>query len=208
MPHILRRIVVLALTMCAFLAAAAQLAAASMDIPHARVSKSSHSRTVRRAYERVYLASYVKLVRRHGVHTAGCNLVTNKYKNHCKGKATKPAVLRSIATIKRMLYVPPTPVNVSAVTSGQPASSPPANTASAGSGGTYCGLFQFDEGTWKSAGGSGSPCAASPAEQWQRARQLQQQRGNQPWPKCGANGASLEAIMRCESSGDAAAVGG
>jgi soluble lytic murein transglycosylase-like protein len=31
-------------------------------------------------------------------------------------------------------------------------------------GGTYRGLYQFDETTWQSVGGAGDPAAASPAE--------------------------------------------
>ncbi len=53
------------------------------------------------------------------------------------------------------------------------------------SNGRYRGAYQFDRQTWASVGGSGDPAAASPAEQDQRARVLQQQRGSSPWPSCG-----------------------
>jgi resuscitation-promoting factor RpfB len=52
--------------------------------------------------------------------------------------------------------------------------------------GPYGGLFQFDQQTWASVGGSGDPAAASPAEQEMRAAMLYQQRGTQAWPVCGA----------------------
>ena len=45
---------------------------------------------------------------------------------------------------------------------------------------TY-GLFQFDQPTWESVGGSGNPGDASPEEQLSRAKQLYQKRGLEPW---------------------------
>ncbi len=52
-------------------------------------------------------------------------------------------------------------------------------------GGTYRGLYQFDQGTWESVGGTGDPAAASPAEQSTRAAMLYSQSGSSPWPVCG-----------------------
>jgi soluble lytic murein transglycosylase-like protein len=51
--------------------------------------------------------------------------------------------------------------------------------------GTYRGLYQFDEGTWQSVGGTGDPAAASPAEQTMRAAMLYARSGSSPWPVCG-----------------------
>lgn len=51
--------------------------------------------------------------------------------------------------------------------------------------GTYHGAYQFDQSTWESVGGSGSPSAASPAEQDRRAQMLMEQAGSSPWPNCG-----------------------
>ena len=51
--------------------------------------------------------------------------------------------------------------------------------------GTYFGKYQFDMGTWASMGGSGSPAAASEAEQDYRASLLYSQAGSSPWPVCG-----------------------
>jgi len=51
--------------------------------------------------------------------------------------------------------------------------------------GTYRGLYQFDEGTWQSVGGTGDPAAASPAEQTMRAAMLYARAGSSPWPVCG-----------------------
>lgn len=52
--------------------------------------------------------------------------------------------------------------------------------------GLYYGLYQFSLGTWASVGGSGSPAAASPAEQTQRAQMLQARSGWGQWPHCAA----------------------
>jgi hypothetical protein len=51
--------------------------------------------------------------------------------------------------------------------------------------GTYRGLFQFDQGTWESVGGSGDPAAAPAAEQEYRAALLYSESGSSPWPVCG-----------------------
>ena len=51
--------------------------------------------------------------------------------------------------------------------------------------GRYFGLYQFDEPTWRSVGGTGNPADASPAEQTYRAQRLYDRRGAQPWPSCG-----------------------
>lgn len=51
--------------------------------------------------------------------------------------------------------------------------------------GRYHGLYQFDQRTWESVGGTGRPSEASPDEQRRRAILLYEQRGAQPWPTCG-----------------------
>jgi hypothetical protein len=51
--------------------------------------------------------------------------------------------------------------------------------------GTYMGLYQFDQGTWESVGGTGSPTEASAAEQTYRAALLYSESGSSPWPICG-----------------------
>jgi hypothetical protein len=51
--------------------------------------------------------------------------------------------------------------------------------------GTYMGLFQFDQGTWESVGGTGSPVEASAEEQEYRAALLYSEAGSSPWPVCG-----------------------
>ncbi|WP_305852577.1 transglycosylase family protein [Conexibacter sp. SYSU D00693] len=58
--------------------------------------------------------------------------------------------------------------------------------AAVGGGGTYRGLFQFDQGTWQSVGGTGDPAAASVAEQVKRAQMLYARAGASPWPVCGS----------------------
>jgi hypothetical protein len=53
------------------------------------------------------------------------------------------------------------------------------------SDGTYMGLYQFDQGTWESVGGTGTPIEASAAEQSYRAALLYSRSGSSPWPICG-----------------------
>ena len=52
-------------------------------------------------------------------------------------------------------------------------------------GGRYRGLYQFDQETWESVGGTGDPAHASREEQDYRALVLFMRRGAQPWPRCG-----------------------
>ncbi len=51
--------------------------------------------------------------------------------------------------------------------------------------GPYYGLYQFDQGTWQSNGGTGTPSGKSIAEQTRVAYNLYQARGASPWPSCG-----------------------
>jgi hypothetical protein len=53
------------------------------------------------------------------------------------------------------------------------------------SDGSYMGLYQFDQGTWESVGGTGTPIEASAAEQTYRAALLYSRSGSSPWPICG-----------------------
>ena len=53
------------------------------------------------------------------------------------------------------------------------------------SDGSYMGLFQFDQGTWESVGGTGLPTEASAEEQEYRAALLYSRSGSSPWPICG-----------------------
>ncbi len=50
--------------------------------------------------------------------------------------------------------------------------------------GRYHGKYQFSKATWRDLGGSGSPAAASEAEQDRMAAKLLAQRGTSPWPSC------------------------
>lgn len=51
--------------------------------------------------------------------------------------------------------------------------------------GTYYGKYQFSMQTWAGVGGSGSPAAASEAEQDRRAAMLYERSGPGQWPVCG-----------------------
>lgn len=59
------------------------------------------------------------------------------------------------------------------------------NPEAVSSDGSYMGLFQFDQGTWESVGGTGLPTEASAAEQEYRAALLYSRSGSSPWPVCG-----------------------
>jgi hypothetical protein len=60
------------------------------------------------------------------------------------------------------------------------------NPGAVSADGQYKGLYQFDDQTWQSVGGSGSANQASAAEQTMRAQTLMNQRGSNPWPVCGS----------------------
>jgi hypothetical protein len=51
--------------------------------------------------------------------------------------------------------------------------------------GSFQGWLQFDQQTWSSAGGSGSPYGQSREYTARIAKNLQASRGLQPWPICG-----------------------
>lgn len=51
-------------------------------------------------------------------------------------------------------------------------------------GGEHRGKYQFSQETWEGLGGSGDPAEASEAEQDQRAQQLLDQSGTDPWAGC------------------------
>ncbi|MEO6714750.1 MAG: transglycosylase family protein, partial [Mycobacteriales bacterium] len=51
-------------------------------------------------------------------------------------------------------------------------------------GNGFYGAYQFDLQTWRGLGYSGLPSDAAPATQDKAARELQSQRGWQPWPSC------------------------
>src|SRR4051794_26714589 len=59
------------------------------------------------------------------------------------------------------------------------------NAGAVDSSGTYGGKYQFDQQTWQSVGGTGSPASAPAAVQDQMAQRLYAQRGASAWPSCG-----------------------
>ncbi len=71
---------------------------------------------------------------------------------------------------------------------------------SADTGNGYFGAYQFDQSTWASVGGSGSPSDASPQEQDYRALYLYRMRGWDPWICAALSGLS--------DTGDSAASSG
>jgi len=56
---------------------------------------------------------------------------------------------------------------------------------STNTGNGYYGKYQFSMSTWQAVGGTGSPAAASEAEQDKRAAQLYATAGAGQWPVCG-----------------------
>jgi hypothetical protein len=52
-------------------------------------------------------------------------------------------------------------------------------------GNGFYGKYQFTQSTWAAVGGSGSPAAASEAEQDRRAAMLLARAGSGQWPVCG-----------------------
>jgi resuscitation-promoting factor RpfB len=53
--------------------------------------------------------------------------------------------------------------------------------------GPYYGLYQFDQSTWESVGGSGVPTDAPAEEQTYRAQLLYKRVGDGAWPNCGSH---------------------
>jgi len=235
-PQILRRIITGLMLASIFMAVSPPLTSASpYRTQHVQVKLASHTtKNNKRPDKLCQQASAVrKKVIKHftKLYTAQYTAQYGKKKGKKKGTekardlpgrdicryglrgGKKPSRSRKLhyrQTLQRMLEPPPPPVTTTTPVIQVPASPTPSttSTSSGGSGGsTYCGLFQFDQKTWESVGGTGSPCAASPTEQWSRAEQLHQQRGNQAWPVCGANGESLSQIAQCESSGNPQARG-
>jgi hypothetical protein len=155
-----------------------------------------------------YQAKYAELVERHGVNEAGCNLLTDtKRWNRCKGKATSLGIRESIATLKRMLFVPPPPQPQVSPSVSAPAESV-TEAGSVGGGATattssswdavaqcessgnwstntgngYYGGLQFDSQTWDAYGNPayGEAHEAPASEQIAAAERLPYD----GWPNC------------------------
>ena len=86
------------------------------------------------------------------------------------GATPKPAAPR--------INVPPQLKAIAACESG-------GNPKAVDASGTYYGKYQFSVETWQGVGGSGSPAAASEAEQDKRAAMLYARSGPGQWPVCG-----------------------
>jgi hypothetical protein len=150
-----------------------------------------------------YNKAYAKVVKLHGKRAPGRHII--KYGVRTKHGKVRPATnaekAKSLRTL-RMLVMPPPAARL--VTTGPPPQ-PPAGTQTVHAGGTlaairqcesggnystntgngFYGAYQFTQSTWESVGGSGSPAAASPAEQDKRAAILYAKSGPGPWPVCG-----------------------
>jgi peptidoglycan endopeptidase LytE len=111
-----------------------------------------------------------------------------------EAEAAEAAAAEAAAAEEAEAAAVPAAPSTGAPTSGSPASPALDSIAACESGGdygavdpsgTYHGAYQFDQQTWESVGGSGSPSSASAAEQDARAQQLLEQSGSSPWPNCG-----------------------
>jgi hypothetical protein len=152
-----------------------------------------------------YQQKYHELRERHGVHAAGCNLVSDRFRNRCKGQTTHVEVRDSLATLERMLFVPPSPQpqvspSVSApAESVTEAGSVGGGTSSGGAwesvaqcessgnwstntGNGYYGGLQFDSQTWDAYGNPayGEAHEAPASEQIAAAERLPYD----GWPNC------------------------
>lgn len=139
--------------------------------------------------------TYRAAAKRFGVQAVGRDIARHGVRTK---RGERPATVRELRrwreTLVSMLHPAPAPVVTAAA-----ASVSTVTTAASPSPAGYCGAYQFDQQTWNSVGGQGSPCAASPAEQDRRAEILLQQRGTEPWPHCGSR--DLAAIRQCENGG-------
>ena len=75
---------------------------------------------------------------------------------------------------------PATPPHLAAIAACESGGDPSTDT-----GNGFYGKYQFTQQNWESVGGTGSPAAASEAEQDRRAAQLYARAGSSPWPVCG-----------------------
>jgi hypothetical protein len=76
--------------------------------------------------------------------------------------------------------VPGTSAPLQAIAACESGGNPSTNT-----GNGFYGKYQFTLSTWQSVGGTGSPAAASEAEQDRRAAMLYSRTGGSSWPVCG-----------------------
>ena len=75
---------------------------------------------------------------------------------------------------------PVTSAPLQAIAACESGGNPSTNT-----GNGFYGKYQFTMSTWQSVGGTGSPAAASEAEQDRRAAMLYSRTGGSSWPVCG-----------------------
>lgn len=112
--------------------------------------------------------------------------------------ATKSELLTSMTRMRRWMAPPPVYAGPLQTTSSHPAvpmsgggldgiaqCESGGDPAAVSPNGQYTGLYQFDDQTWHSVGGTGRAGNAPASEQHQRAAILYQQRGSSPWPTCG-----------------------
>lgn len=146
---------------------------------------------------------------------AGCNLLRHMCasdRNPSAAVVEKSLIVlnEEIAVYQAALAAPPVPVAAPAADQQTPVQQ--SAPVSGGGGGCYSGVhgaFQFDCQTWHSIGGTGDPVNYSYQYQEQMAANLLRQRGNEPWPNCGAGHRTydLNAIAQCESGGNPQARG-
>jgi hypothetical protein len=161
------------------------------------VEAATHQTTCEKAYNVRHV-----VIKKHGKRVPGRNICRFGVQSKFNKKWSKPATnAQKAAYLRNLKALVAPPQFMTAV--GAP-SKPPAGTLSPRANLPYCtwgpesggdyravspdgkygGKYQMDMQTWQSVGGSGSPAAASPAEQDKRAAMLYASRGGQPWANC------------------------
>ena len=135
---------------------------------------------------------------------AGAKVVTYKVTT-VDGKTESKKTVKSVITSQPVTQVvavgtktrPTTPTTPTTPTGGNKPAADGLNWAAlaecesggdptTNTGNGFYGLYQFDEQTWHSVGGSGLPHENSAGEQTYRAQILYKDRGDSPWPSCGS----------------------
>jgi hypothetical protein len=187
------------ITLIAPLVAATAIAALPAT---ARADRSDCPRKLERAYSKHYRQVAHRLgkrapgrnIRRWGVLFKGTTFdATCGEIRRSNGQLKRLLVRPSYPTLTRQAIQPAQPPAGVASTVERAPSAPLSSIRACESGGNYAtntgngfyGAYQFTQSTWNSVGGSGSPAAASPAEQDRRAAMLYAREGASPWPVCG-----------------------
>lgn len=152
----------------------------------------------RKQERKTYLGVRHALIVKHGKRAPGRQILKYGIKTkHGSRPATAAEVARTIRNMRALLHpylapAPPPLAPAGTLTPRAPAGGLLAKIAACESGGDpttntgngFYGKFQFTLSSWRAAGGTGNPAAASEAEQDARAARLMQIQGPGAWPVC------------------------